>query len=346
MNPAIKELVMDNDPEAASRKGDHIALAFDAQVQPSEIDPRFWYEPFLAANPNEIDLTTPFLNKTLKVPIWVSSMTGGTEKAKHINHNLARACNEFGMGMGLGSCRSLLFSNEYLADFHVRPILGPDYPLYANLGIAQVEQLVAKKETERITDLIDKLQADGLIIHVNPLQEFMQPEGDQILVPPIDTIETILQTLNISVIVKEVGQGFGKDSLAKLLQLPLQAIDFAASGGTNFALLELLRDDTDSSQTLLPLTKVGHSAAEMVELTNQLLMQLGSKAQCRQIIVSGGIHSFLDGFYLTKKLTVPAVYGQASGFLKYAMKDYEQLRAYILKQIKGLRVANAYLIPK
>ncbi len=346
MNPETNVLVLNDDPEAASRKDDHISLALNAQVKPSDIDDRFWYEPFLSAHPDEINLETPFLNKVLKVPIWVSSMTGGTEKAKLINQNLARACNEFGMGMGLGSCRSLLFSNEYLTDFDVRPILGNECPLYANLGIAQVEQLVAKKETGRIIDLVEKLRADGLIIHVNPLQEFMQPEGDKIRVSPIETIEAILATLDVRLIVKEVGQGFGKGSLSRLLQLPLEAIDFAASGGTNFALLELLRDDVANHQTLLPLTKVGHTSAQMVTLTNQIVAEAGGQVQCKQIIVSGGIHSFLDGYYLTKKLTLPAIYGQASGFLKFAMQDYEYLRSHLIKHISGLRVANAYLIPK
>ena len=107
--------------------------------------------------------------------MWVSSMTGGTAWAKTINHNLARACKDFGMGMGLGSCRSLLHSNDTFSDFNVRPFIGEDLPLYANLGIAQVEELLERGQLRKVKELVDKLEADGLIIHINPLQEWLQP---------------------------------------------------------------------------------------------------------------------------------------------------------------------------
>ena len=138
------EAFSNDDPSASSRKQDHIEMAFASQVIQQELDHRFYYEPLLNPHPQKTDLSLDFLDKSMKVPIWVSSMTGGTKMARIINHNLARACGEFGMGMGLGSCRSLLYSDEYLPDFAVRSLIGPDYPLFANLGIAQLEQLIAK----------------------------------------------------------------------------------------------------------------------------------------------------------------------------------------------------------
>ncbi|MEO1257191.1 MAG: isopentenyl-diphosphate delta-isomerase [Bacteroidota bacterium] len=334
----------DDDPTAASRKKDHIELAFRSQVGNNEIDQRFYYEPLLAAHPEPESLPNfAFLGKNMRAPMWVSSMTGGTEWARTINHHLARACRDFGMGMGLGSCRSLLFSDDTLGDFAVRKFIGDDLPLYANLGIAQIEQLTNNNELYRISQLLDKLQADGLIIHVNPLQEQMQPEGDRFQQSSLETIETILEKMDISVIVKEVGQGMGYESLKALFQLPLDAVDFAASGGTNFALLELLRSDPKKMEWFQPLVHVGHSAEEMVLMTNQIKQELGDKMRCRQVIISGGVRNFLDGYYLTEKLNLPCVYGQASGFLKHARGSYRELYEYVEAQVQGLEIANAFL---
>ncbi len=339
-----KTALHDNDPTAPARKRDHIELAFRSQIGAGETDPRFYYEPLLSPHPGQGTLQPfSFLGKNIRAPMWVSSMTGGTEWAHTINHNLARACRDFGMGMGLGSCRSLLFSDETLKDFDVRHIIGSDLPLYANLGVAQVEQLIANNEMFRLQHLIEKLKADGLIIHVNPLQEWMQPEGDRFKKAPIETIETVLEKTGIPLIVKEVGQGMGYGSLKALFQLPLEAVDFAASGGTNFAKLELLRSDEVKRELYAQLAHVGHTAEEMVHKTNQIKEELGDKMQCRQVIISGGVRTFLDGFYLINKLNLPCVYGQASGFLKHARGSYDELHGYVESQIQGLEMANAFL---
>lgn len=332
------------DPTASSRKRDHIELAFRSQVESGTLDQRFYYEPLLAGHPQSGSLKRfLFLGKTMRAPIWVSSMTGGTEWANTINHNLARACKEFGMGMGLGSCRSLLYGNESLPDFDVRKEIGDDLPLYANLGVAQLEELVEQGELYRITELLDKLQADGLIIHVNPMQEWLQPEGDRFVRTPLQTIEALLDRVDAPVIVKEVGQGMGPESLSALMQLPLAAIDFAANGGTNFARLEMLRSDEAKATIYEQLAHVGHSASEMTLMTNQLLEELGEKAICRQFIISGGVRNFLDGYYLTQKLNAPSIYGQASSFLRHARGNYEELQAYVAAQIEGLELASALL---
>ena len=335
----------DADPTAAERKRDHIELAFRSQVGRAELDDRFDYEPLLAAHPAEGSLpAVTFSGRELSAPLWVSSMTGGTEMAARINTNLARACRQFGMGMGLGSCRPLLYSDERLSDFDIRPLIGNDLPLYANLGIAQIEQLLADGETERISRLTDILRADGLIVHVNPLQEWLQPEGDRFVQSPLETIHRLLEALpHLPLIVKEVGQGFGPASLRALLQLPIVALDFAANGGTNFSKLELLRSDPMRQQVYAPLANVGHGATAMLLRTNELVAQLGDRVQCRSIIISGGVRDFLDGYYLTEKAALPAIYGQASAFLRHAREDYATLERYVTSQIRGLELAKAYL---
>ncbi len=338
------ESAPDHDPTAVSRKKDHIDLAFQSQVEALALDRRFNYEPALAAHPTPGSIPAlQFVGKTLRTPIWVSSMTGGTGHAQTINQNLARACAEFGMGMGLGSCRQLLYSDEHLPDFDVRNLIGPDLPLYANLGVAQVEELLNRKEIATIKQLLLRLRADGLIIHLNPLQEALQPEGDRFRRPALDTIAALVEQADFPVIVKEVGQGMGPASLRALLQLPLAGLEFAAAGGTNFAKLELLRSDPDKQRVFENFARVGHTASEMLEQVNLLRQALGKNCLVGNLIISGGIRDFMDGYYLIQKSNLPAVYGQASGFLKHARGEYAELQAYVAAQLRGLELAYAFL---
>jgi isopentenyl-diphosphate delta-isomerase len=326
------------------RKSDHIRIALESQVTLDEHDGRFHYEPLLNAHPgNELPVTS-FLGKQLRAPVWISSMTGGTEGAYEINKNLARACNEFGMGMGLGSCRTLLKDDTHIRDFDLRDVVGDSLPFYANLGIVQVEQLVQEKKASLIHKMIMKLRADGLIIHVNPLQEWFQPEGDRLTRAPIDTIREFIGLAEYPVIVKEVGQGMGPRSLAELLSLPLAAVEFAAFGGTNFARAELMRGSPDRQFLYEPYTRIGETASDMITYINNAISS--QPVKCREIIVSGGIRNFLDGYYLINKVNTPAIYGQASSFLKHAKISYHALKQYCTDQINGLKLAYTYLTVK
>lgn len=336
------EKILTPDPTAAERKQDHIQLAFQSQVDSIHIDHRFSYEPLLTAHPQQDLAPVNFLGKVIKTPIWVSSMTGGTEKAFAINSNLARACKTFGMGMGLGSCRPLLESDARLKDFDFRKIIGDDLPFYANIGIAQLEMLIRHNEVYKADQLADKLSADGIIIHVNPLQEWLQPEGDKINEAPILTIRKFLDKTKQKVIVKEVGQGIGKESLRALSLLPLEAIEFAAHGGTNFSKLELLRGNQQKLQVYKEIAKIGHSAEEMVTFINELKDEMGEQILCKQFIISGGLKNFLDGYYLMEKLQAPAVYGQASTLLQYAERSYEDLEQFLYYQVEGLKLVKAF----
>ncbi|MCO6459973.1 MAG: isopentenyl-diphosphate delta-isomerase [Saprospiraceae bacterium] len=335
--------VLDNDDlHAASRKQDHIDLAFRSATSAALNDDRFDYEPMMATHSSTLPPVSIF-GKEFKLPLWVSSMTGGTEKAGLINRNLATVAGKYGFGIGLGSCRSLLYSDEYLRDFAVRKYLGDDALLYANLGIAQVQQLIDEGKTGMIRQLLSKLEADGLLIHVNPLQEWLQPEGDRFHAPPIRTIQHLLNLADYKIIVKEVGQGMGPESLEALLRLPLEGIEFAAFGGTNFAKLELMRSDQLKMEQSMALSRLGHTATDMVEIINRKGKELGEKMLCRQFIISGGVKNFLDVFYLRQKLHFDSIAGQASTMLKYAQISTEALEQYIESQKNGLLFAQSYL---
>lgn len=339
---------MSNLEELSHRKKEHLDLAIRSQTDPSGLDNRFNYEPLLAAHPtHSMDLLNrSFMGFNLKAPLWVSSMTGGTGCARHINQNLARACKEFGLGMGLGSCRSLLDEKADISDFNLRPIIGDDLPFFANLGICQLEELIANGECNKIFTMVERLKVDGLIIHINPLQEWFQPEGNFLNEPPIKTLETFLKMAPFKVMVKEVGQGFGPKSLEALIKLPFAAIEFSAFGGTNFSILELLRRNNSPKESTKELALVGHTANEMIEIASKLVVKLGTDAMCRDFIISGGVKSFLDGHYLTQKLGGDCLYGQAKAFLEHARGDYEDLQSWVKGQIDGLAMAHSYLTIK
>lgn len=327
---------------STDRKLEHITLALESQTRLAEQDRRFNYEPMLSAHPENPDLSIAFLGKTMKNPMWVSSMTGGTGVARIINSNIARVCREFGLGMGLGSCRKILFDKTHWDDFNFRDEIGDDRPFWANLGIAQVEELLSSKNIQAVVDLVGELRADGLIVHINPLQEWFQPEGNRLKQSPLQTVQQLLDQVQIKLIVKEVGQGFGPESMKQLLALPIEAIEFGAYGGTNFSKLEMLRGNQHKLEAGLPFAFVGHSAEQMVDSVNQFLKE-NPNPTCRQLIISGGIHNSLDGYYLTAKSELPAIFGMASAVLKHASESYESLTAFIENQIQVLQLAHAFL---
>jgi isopentenyl-diphosphate delta-isomerase len=321
--------------ELALRKGDHIELAQKARSNKHDVDERFNYEPLFFTHPSSAEKwKTKFLNAEFDYPLWVSSMTGGTEHALVINQNLARLCGEFKLGMGLGSCRSLLHDQKRLKDFAVREFMG-EQPLFANIGIAQVEELILSGKTDKLHELVKITEANGLIIHINPLQEWFQPEGDRFKVSPLETLTRFLETTAYPVVVKEVGQGMGPKSLKALLDLPLAALELGAFGGTNFTLLEEMRSKRETSRE--GFINVGHTADEMVEILNAL------PTRNKEIIISGGITSMLDGYALKSKLKANSVIGMAGAFLVPALQNYETLREYFLQQREALLTARALL---
>ncbi|MBL7775140.1 MAG: isopentenyl-diphosphate delta-isomerase, partial [Saprospiraceae bacterium] len=138
----------------------------------------------------------------------------------------------------------------------------------------------------------------------------------------------------------------GPASLRALLELPLAAIEFAAAGGTNFAKLELLRSTPEKQAIFENFARVGHTAAEMLGWVNQLCTELGDRRRVGNLVLSGGVRDFMDGYFLLRRSTLPAAYGQASGFLKHARGEYADLQAYVAAQIRGLELAYAFLQPR
>jgi len=331
----------------SQRKADHVELAKSSQVKDSKLNQLFDYEPLLSGFPQG-DLTpTVIAGKKMSAPIWVSSMTGGTGEAAHINKNLATVCREFGLGMGLGSCRSLLESDEFFNDFALRKALGDDAPFFANIGLAQVTDLLGQNKLTHFIDLCHRLEVDGFFVHINPLQEYYQPEGDRWYLSPLDIIDEVLNLCahtSLKVSVKEVGQGMGPRSLEALLKRPLSFIEFAAFGGTNFSLLETLR--SEKRNVAEDLCYVGHTCNEMLSFVQDIYNTDKNAIKCESLIISGGVRSFLQGHHLIQKSPLPAVYGMATPFLKHANIGLDETRLFVQQQISGLKMASHFLHPR
>ena len=332
-----------NDENSSNRKQDHLDLALKSQLFSDELMSQFNYEPMLMGHPSSESREQLFLGQKIQTPFWVSSMTGGTEHAYAINHLLADACARHGMGMGLGSIRPLLEDRSRFKDFDLRGILGSDLPFYANLGVAQIEQILDQKWQNKIIDLLGDLKVCGLIVHVNPLQEFLQPEGDRFLRPPLETIQELAEAFPFKLMVKEVGQGFGPKSLEALLSLPIDGIELAGFGGTNFSKLEIFRQQ-EISPVFQDFQYVGHTAIEMIDHLNKIWDQ--HTGQCQNIIISGGVNSILQAYYLRCLCPGNSVIGMASNFLRHALLGKEKLNEFIIESKKAYSLAQNMLTLK
>lgn len=342
-----------DDPGATTRKTHHLLMAEKSQTSlgfdPNSLREYFHYEPMTQGFPDLENLKLgeySVAGKTLDAPLWISSMTGGTGEARHINQVLARVAAQYGLGIGLGSCRQLLHSDEYFEDFNLRPVLGDKGCLMANFGMAQMNQWIENKEQSKIIEICKRLEVDGLFLHVNPLQEFFQREGDRWMRSPLDLLDEIIEIFaqtGLSIGVKEVGQGMGPASVAAILERPIDVFEFGAFGGTNFSYLEKMRDSsrTETSDAV-DLRYVGHSATEMVSFVNQWLATHTSES-LPNFIISGGVRSYLQGYHLMESLNAPAIYGMAMPFLAHAAKGYESLQSFVEAELRGLKMAQTFL---
>lgn len=314
-----------------------------SQLSKESKNSQFFYEPLFGVHPTKTDkLNHKFLGFDLDFPLWVSSMTGGTAKAGLINQNLASVARDFKFGFALGSCRPLLESDQYFEDFNVRKILGKNLPFFANLGIAQIEKLQNENKTDLIHQMVNKLDANGLIIHINPMQEWFQPEGDRFTRSPLETISRFLNDKKYPIIVKEVGQGMGPRSLKALLDLKVDVIEFGAFGGTNFSLLETLRNpNTNHNYSSQHLIKMGHTPNEMVSFLNELL-KVNPHYKNTEVIISGGIQNILEGQYYRETLEFNSVIGLAKRFLENA-QDKTELYKFVEDECQTLLMAKNYL---
>jgi isopentenyl-diphosphate delta-isomerase len=299
----------------SARKSDHIRINLEEDVRSGLTTGlehyRFIHQALPELDLEEVDPSVQLFGKVLAAPLLISSMTGGTDEAGTINRRLAAAAQETGIAMGLGSQRAAIENPQIAGTFRVRSI-APHILLFANLGAIQLNYHYGLDQCRRAVEMIE---ADALILHLNALQEAVQPEGDTRWSGLLAKIEMVCRNLEVPVIAKEVGWGFSEETARRLAQAGVAAIDVAGAGGTSWSQVEMFRARTESQQRL---------AAAFIDWgipTAEAILNVRKAAPGMQIIASGGLRSGVD---VAKCLALGAsLGGLASPFLKAANRSVE-----------------------
>jgi isopentenyl-diphosphate delta-isomerase len=289
---------------------------------------RFVHEALPDLSYDRIDLGLDFLGRRLKAPFLISSMTGGPTRAEAINRNLAEAAQALGIALAVGSQRGAVESGVAVGLDRTLRARAPHTPLLANIGAAQLTQGFGVDEARRIVDMIG---ADALIVHLNPLQETCQPEGDRDWRGVSVALEALISTLGSPVVVKETGAGLSSETVRRLLDMGAAAIDVAGAGGANWGLIEGERATAAADKA--------HALAfsDWGIPTAQAIVEARAACPSAVIIGSGGIR---DGVDAAKAIRLGAdLVGQATGVLAAATVSTEAVIDHFQVVIRQLRTA-------
>lgn len=284
--------------EINQRKTEHIDLCLKENVEGVNKTTglegiSFIHNALPEINFNDINLETSFLNKKIQAPFLVSSMTGGSELAASINHNLAKAAEDKGWAIGLGSTRALLESDAHKESFMIRKS-AQTVPLIANLGAVQLNYGYGVEECKQI---IERTEADSLVLHLNSLQEVVQDGGDLNFADLLPKIEKICREIEQPIGVKEVGFGIDGHVAKQLTDVGISYIDVAGAGGTSWSQVEKLR-------TQDPLRKAAAEAFNSWGLpTKDCIVSVKKHVTGVPVIASGGMKTGLDA---AKAITIGA----------------------------------------
>lgn len=298
------------------RKADHIKINLEQDVRSALTtgleNYHFTHEALPELDLNRLDTTLSLFGKRLAAPILISSMTGGTAEAETLNLRLAEAAQETGIAMGVGSQRAAIEHPEQAKTFQVRRV-APDILLLANLGAVQLNYGYGIDQCRRAVDMI---QADALILHLNPLQEAVQDAGDVNFAGLAKKIEEVCKQIEVPVIAKEVGWGISKRTAKLLAECGVSAIDVAGAGGTSWSQVEMHRAPDDFTRQLAA-TFVGWGIP-----TADSILNVKKAVPDMTIFASGGIK---DGLDIAKCIALGATLGGMAGqFLKAAAVSTEK----------------------
>jgi isopentenyl-diphosphate delta-isomerase len=310
------------------RKAEHIRICLEQKAQAKNVtagfeDIHLVHRALPEINRKDINLSTSFLSKKFNAPLIVGAMTGGTEEAVQINQNIAQAVEKLGLGMGLGSQRAAIEDQKLEKTYAVARKAAPNAFLIANIGGVQLVHGYGVNEVRRVVEMID---ADAVAIHLNALQEAVQPEGQTDFKCVLAKIAEVASKLEKPVIVKETGAGICGEDAEALKDAGVKAIDVGGVGGTSFAAVEYYRGKTSLGEAFwdwgIP------TVASVVESIQSAKLP---------VIASGGVRSGTD---VAKSIALGASLASVSKpVLKAAVKGSSQTQQLLSCLIDELRNA-------
>ena len=314
-----------------ARKSDHIKINLEQDVRSGLTNGlehyHFIHEALPELDLDAVNTALTLFGKTLAVPILISSMTGGTDQASLINQHLAEAAQEHHVAMGVGSQRAALEDSQQILTYSITRKAAPDILLFANLGAVQLNYGYGLDECRRAVEM---LQADALILHLNPMQEAVQAGGDTNFAGLAKKITRICEKLEVPVIVKEVGWGMSERAARILAECGVKAIDVAGAGGTSWSQVEMHRAPDDSTRQL---------AATFLDWgvpTAESILNVRKAASGITIFASGGLK---DGLDIAKCIALGATLGGFAGqFLKAAAVSTEKVTELVKLTRQQIRV--------
>lgn len=315
----------------SERKADHIRINLEEDVRSgltTGLDRlHFTHNAIPELDLTQVEIAAEFLHKTLAAPILISSMTGGTEEAATINRCLAEAAQATGVAMGLGSQRAAIEDPKVASTFQVRE-QAPDILLVANLGAVQLNYGYT---VDHCRQAVDMIEADAIFLHLNALQEALQPEGDVNFAGLLKKIEEVCQGVGVPVIAKEVGWGISADSARQLVEAGVKAVDVAGAGGTSWSQVEMHRARTRRQAVL---------ASRFIDWgipTAEAIVEVRRELPDLPLIASGGLRRGLD---IAKCIALGAdLGGMASPFLKAAADSVPAVVEAIELAAQEIRIA-------
>ncbi len=319
-------------PTTESRKVDHIRINLEQDVQFPRTTTgleryRFLHQALPELNLSEVDTSVEVFGKGLASPILISSMTGGTDMAREINRNLARAAQQHQIAMGLGSQRAAIEDAALTDSYAIRDV-APDILLFANVGAVQLNYGYGLSQCRKAVDMVG---ADALILHFNVLQEAVQAEGDINFAGLLGKVEYVCANLDVPVIAKEVGWGFSEANVRDLAQAGVSAIDVAGAGGTSWSEVEYHRAPSGFH------ARVARSFADWGIPTSDAIQYARSAAPELPVFASGGLR---DGIDIAKCIALGAdLAGLASPFLRAASESSAAVGELIQELNAQLRIA-------